>query len=211
MMDTRIPLFLAYIAAYFIPTKVFRKGTFAKVLLNTLIVGPSTFFLYDTLTPVVPQTLEDTMGLNRVLWTPVLFIAAITLYDIFFWCMHYGAHRWAWSIHKVHHSLVMPKSGEAFYCHPLEQALVNVLPFCLVLSAVALDFWDVVLLTVAFVASTTVAHTYDPLGNHSLHHLGKKAGNFGVGFYLMDRLAGTYFEPRVSDGARRLEVPCYIP
>jgi sterol desaturase/sphingolipid hydroxylase (fatty acid hydroxylase superfamily) len=120
------------------------------------------------------------------------------LADLYFFTVHYTAHRVPFiykKIHKFHHRIFSTSAVSALDANPLEHILVNIGSFfvgpIVVLGHInTIKLW----LTVASIM-TCVAHSgykHFLVGKeHNTHHRFAKY-NYGQGLYLCDRLFGTY-------------------
>ena len=103
-------------------------------------------------------------------------------------------------VHAVHHSWVSTEPWSAFYAHPVEHALVNVLPILGPARLVGMSEYSfrVFMNTATFsviVSHSAVlsAHARAPPTSHDLHHL-LRTGNYRDSGRL-DALFGTRLSP----------------
>jgi len=138
---------------------------------------------------VVPTSVDTHW--TQWFWGPFL---CIVLSDVYFFCSHILLHKFMWNHHKTHHSgkVHVAKSLDADL---LEHLICNlgsfVFPFLFFTPGDAfVNFWSV-----ASTINTCISHVGHPIlgdcGIHLLHHKHLK-WNYGTGFYMMDRLFGTY-------------------
>jgi sterol desaturase/sphingolipid hydroxylase (fatty acid hydroxylase superfamily) len=120
--------------------------------------------------------------------------------DIYFYTLHRLMHtRYLWPYHKLHHSdsVSVSKSLDGSV---LEHLLCNlgsfIIGFYILLQLNVIINMYVVCIWISFATINTCgSHSsgcapYDS-GVHRLHHL-KLTRNYGTGFYIMDRLVGSY-------------------
>ena len=117
--------------------------------------------------------------------------------DFWFYTLHYLYHTnpYLYRIHKFHHRLRSTSAASALDAHPIEHLLIN-------LGSVSIGplLWNCYIPTLqvwVFITTATscLSHSgfkYNLVGSaHNLHHKLCKY-NYGQGFYLMDRIFGTF-------------------
>lgn len=140
--------------------------------------------------------------------TLVFHIIGYALVDevLFYWMHRLAHHRLFYRhVHKVHHEWTAPIALATDYCHPLEHALVNVLPNIAYAIIIGSDpfsylYWWII----SYIASQTNHSGYrlpsaDLTGEsqpnfHDLHHQ-KFTCNYGSTGHL-DWLLGTLYQPK---------------
>ena len=121
---------------------------------------------------------------------PQLFIA-----DTVFYWTHRACHtEILYKIHKQHHRWNEPVSSSFLDSNPIEHLIVNiptvVIPLYLIkVSALQQGLW-VISVTINSITGHMVS--YDSTQPHILHHKFRKVNYGAGGYYLMDRLMGTY-------------------
>ncbi len=122
--------------------------------------------------------------------------------DIYFYFTHIPLHSsLLWKYHKTHHhnTVSIAKSLDA---DPIEHSIGNLGSF--IIGFIILQYFDIIFNIYIFniwiivsTLSTCISHSGKIIlgdkGIHNIHHKYLKY-NFGTGFYIMDRIMGTYKE-----------------
>jgi sterol desaturase/sphingolipid hydroxylase (fatty acid hydroxylase superfamily) len=137
---------------------------------------------------------------NNILISAVCIPLIIVMSDIYFYCAHRPFHsQLLWKYHRNHHhgTVQVSKSLDA---DTLEHAVANLGSFIvgfLILWNIGIIFniylfhiW-VVVSTVSTCISHADKRILGDVGAHEIHHKRLKY-NYGTGFYIMDRIMGTY-------------------
>ena len=157
--------------------------------LLTLLLFSSTI-MFDTHTHlVIPHT--DTFYTSDLLYfIPHVFIAD----SIFYWTHRLCHTRLLYKIHKQHHKWNEPVSSSFLDANPIEHMIVNiptvVIPLYVIRVSVLQQGLWVISVTIYSVTSHMVS--YDSKQPHILHHKLRRVNYGAGGYYLMDRLMGTY-------------------
>ena len=121
---------------------------------------------------------------------PHVFIAD----SIFYWTHRLCHTRLLYKIHKQHHKWNDPVSSSFLDANPIEHMIVNiptvVIPLYLVKVSVFQQGLWIISATIYSVTSHMVS--YDSKQPHILHHKRRRVNYGAGGYYLMDRLMGTY-------------------
>jgi sterol desaturase/sphingolipid hydroxylase (fatty acid hydroxylase superfamily) len=152
-------------------------------------------FIDMPLSILLDRFVEPPTGLPYAHWTwqfPLVFV----LTDGFFYFTHRFFHQIPYlyrRVHSAHHKWVHPVAVSALDAHPLEHLIGNVVPFLAPVLIVHMNFQGWLLYSHFVTCNTVVSHSgYKIFGtDHDIHHK-RRTVNFGVGFYLFDRLYGTY-------------------
>ena len=108
--------------------------------------------------------------------------------------------KYLYKIHKQHHEWNEPVSVAFLDSHPIEHFLVNIptviVPlYVLPVSNVQQGIWVISATINSIVSHMTII---DPIQPHVIHHKLRRY-NFGAGgFYLMDKIMGTYKDHRLN-------------
>ena len=128
----------------------------------------------------------------------------IIMSDIYFYCTHRPFHTTLlWKYHKTHHhnTVSIAKSLDADI---IEHTIGNLGSF--IIGFVIFQYWDIIFNIYIFhiwvaisTISTCVSHSNKRIlgdkGVHEIHHKYLKY-NFGTGFYIMDRIMGSYIKEK---------------
>ena len=118
----------------------------------------------------------------------------IVLHDFLFYHAHRACHsKILFKFHKQHHKLTIPVGVGALYASPFEHIFVNILPAMLPPKIIGAEFYIEIIWILLATINVVMAHSdYKKFSeNHDLHHTQKNV-NFGLGFFIFDRLYGTY-------------------
>lgn len=146
---------------------------------------------------VLYMVTEQRSATYRISWLPIFVVAA----DVHFYLVHRAMHsRWLWPYHKRHHrgTLSIAKSLDADLPEHLIANFGSYVAGYLLMyamtpwkpSALLVLSWSAIA-TWATCTSHCAQRIHGDQGLHTVHHHHLNA-NYGVGFYLMDRLLGTY-------------------
>jgi len=141
-----------------------------------------------------------TVNYENSIASALIFPLFIVLGDIYFFLTHYPLHNtFLWKYHKTHHN------GNVHVAKSLDADLIEhfignlgsfIFPFLVIRYFNFVINVYVFYLWVAFATiSTCISHLgFKDLGDNGIHHLHHKylKCNFGTGFYIMDRIVGTY-------------------
>lgn len=136
-------------------------------------------------------------GRENIISSICLIPFLVVMADIYFYITHIFCHKYLWFIHKYHHKgkNFAVKSLDA---HMIEHILCNLVSIIIGLKILQLyNFYMNIYILCLWTAMTTIntclTHTeeYDKEGIHLVHHKYHNY-NYGVGFYIMDRIFGTY-------------------
>jgi len=165
------------------------KESIKGSIINQIFVTYPFIYLYFKDYPLEYNNLE-----LSILFLPFLLISA----DFYFYIIHRFCHEYLWFIHRYHHrgKNFAVKSLDA---HVLEHLFCNLgsiicgvqlLKHYFIFNVYILYLW-----TIMITINTCLTHSeiYDKKGEHLVHHKYLNY-NYGVGFYLMDRIVGTYKE-----------------
>lgn len=120
--------------------------------------------------------------------------------DIYFYTLHRLMHtRYLWPYHKFHHSDIV-SVAKSLDADALEHLVCNLGSFVIgfyilsrldiILNMYVICFWTMVASINTCGSHSSGGAPYDS-GIHRLHHM-KLTNNYGTGFYIMDRLFGSY-------------------
>jgi sterol desaturase/sphingolipid hydroxylase (fatty acid hydroxylase superfamily) len=134
---------------------------------------------------------------NNILLSVILIPFLVIVADFYFYITHRLAHKYLWFIHKYHHKgkNYAVKSLDA---HMTEHLICNL--GSIVFGLYCFKYYNIIIniyilyLWIAFTTiNTCLTHTedYDKKGDHLIHHKYLHY-NYGVGFYIMDKVIGTY-------------------
>ena len=121
---------------------------------------------------------------------PHVFIAD----SIFYWTHRLCHTRLLYKIHKQHHKWNDPVSSSFLDANPVEHMIVNIPTVVIPLYLVKVSAFQQGLWIISVTINSITGHmvSYDSKQPHILHHKLRK-DNYGAGgYYLMDRLMGTY-------------------
>ena len=169
---------------------------------NRLILCPSVERclwnqLYGTLPMlclfVATYPIEFNNFISSILLLPILVNGA----DIYFYCVHRLGHRYFWKIHKIHHK-GDNYAVKSLDTHIIEHIFVNIFSISyfiyliyfmgFVINIYVLHLW---IFIITINACLTHSENYNKYSNHLVHHKYYNC-NYGVGFYLIDKLLNTY-------------------
>jgi sterol desaturase/sphingolipid hydroxylase (fatty acid hydroxylase superfamily) len=126
----------------------------------------------------------------------IIFVPYILLSDVVFYSMHWMAHTPIIykKIHKQHHLWNEPESVAFLDANPVEHIFVNIPTVIVPLYFIPVSNYQQLLWIVFTTANSVISHMkiYDSNSPHIKHHKYRKV-NYGVGFYLTDRILGTYY------------------
>lgn len=157
-----------------------RNGTSRTVLFNQIVIN------------ALVAPLSPNRGFRSLWWFPAQLVAAALITDILFYCMHRLFHGKLLyrRFHFVHHAQEASAAG-SLCAHPVEHFFANALPVVLAGSLTGMS-------TYAFTLWIIIATTNNILGHmpsrgklHIIHHK-KLNKNYGVGFFVADRIFGTF-------------------
>jgi sterol desaturase/sphingolipid hydroxylase (fatty acid hydroxylase superfamily) len=168
------------------------------VLFNQCIIG----YTMIRFMPVIPIDLLPQVTVSFALYSTHIMLYIMIYYvihSVWFYWIHRLLHvRFFYKhIHYMHHMYRITIPYTAFYCHPLEHSIVNMMsvfigPVIFPSSLLILKIWIHI-----GTLNTVYAHFSelrgDTPGFHDLHHLFYRF-NYGTGS-VMDRIFGTYMKP----------------
>jgi methylsterol monooxygenase len=161
---------------------------YPNVFRNIIIVVPLTILVVFNIWEI-----EITIySLEREI---VLFILHSFFADIYYWTLHYYAHKIPFiykNIHKKHHEFSRPIGFMAFYADIPEVILFNLgstLFFHILLCKLSM-YHLIFYMILGTYFPIMDAHTSSKIDVHQIHHL-KNKYNYGFNIF-MDRLMGTY-------------------
>jgi sterol desaturase/sphingolipid hydroxylase (fatty acid hydroxylase superfamily) len=140
----------------------------------------------------------DTHFLSSIFLIPFIIVVS----DVYFFLSHYPLHKtFLWKYHKTHHhgTVHVAKSLDADLLEHLFGNLGSFIAPFIVLNIMNISFNVIIYNIWVAIATinTCISHIgYKTLGDkgiHNLHHKYLKY-NYGTGFYILDRLVGTYKE-----------------
>ena len=130
---------------------------------------------------------------------PILILYA----DIYFYTVHRICHKKIWNIHKYHHQ-GKNFAVKALDAHFLEHLFINIVSISIgilflyhmniIINIYVLYGW---MLLTTINACLTHTEDYNKNGDHLVHHKYLTV-NYGVGFYIMDRMFGTYRSGKIK-------------
>lgn len=160
--------------------------TIFLVLFNQIFVSLPIFYFF----PSFPNTPKDTFFLTENLYKIPI---TLFIYELLFFHVHFLFHKFLYNLHKIHHLYTHPISIGAFYSHPIEHALTNVL-FLLISAKVAgLNSITFRVCHIYALFNTMImAHGGYIFSSptHTMHHMLNNC-NYGV-LGIFDRIYGTY-------------------
>ena len=110
--------------------------------------------------------------------------------EIWAWCSHKAMHtKWLYKYHKQHH-LNLDTIATSLDGHPIEHVIFNI-GVVAVFVIVAGNPLPLVVMAFATLSSVTSHSGYSWSLAHGIHHKIHNV-NYGFGFYIMDRLTGTW-------------------
>ena len=124
----------------------------------------------------------------------------IVVSDMYFFVTHYTMHKtWLWRYHKAHHTGGV-QAVQSLDADMVEHVVCNlgsfIAPFVLLrLCGLPFNVWVFRVWVGVSTWSTCVSHLgYEAFGDRGVHHLHHKHlhCNYGTGFYILDRLCGTF-------------------
>jgi len=138
--------------------------------------------------------IEESNILYSLLSLPIIVIGN----DIYFYLTHRLLHsRLLWKYHKKHHNEKV-NVAKALDASPIEHTLSNMGSFIFVILLLqyfgfTVNIYVIYLWGLIATINTCYGHSpiYDKDGVHLKHHKHLNC-NYGSGFYLLDRLCGTY-------------------
>lgn len=192
--------FMAHVVPYWIMVYIYDKRNTRHFklavynsLINQLLVTAPAIYIGLHYYPIHNNNL-----LLSLVSLPVLVITG----DIYFYTSHRIMHtKYMWKYHKSHHAdeVCIAKALDA---DRLEHLICNIGSFVigfyiLLYFGISINIYVIYLWIALSTISTCISHSssmsktpYDT-GNHRIHHELLKY-NFGTGFYIMDRLFGSY-------------------
>jgi len=185
-------LYTAHVVSYLVPAICLtKKEVFPDVYEST--IGFANLLVYG---PVCAFPLLWTLGPTK-LWSGSHLISALNILnallwsDILFYLVHRLFHtRHLYKFHSMHHQWNNVEPFAAFDASIIEHCAANILPF--VLSALACNLGQLEFIYfVSLVTSSSVLAHWSQSGPHALHHRDTSV-NFGAGFFLLDKLCGTF-------------------
>lgn len=166
----------------------------AVVLFNQCVVGYSMTYAL----PIIPTITYTGVSITYIAYIPMYIALYYVLHCVWFYWVHRLLHvRFFWKhIHYIHHTYRHTLPYSAFYCHPVEHIMANLMS---VFIGPILFPSDLIILKIVFHLGTLYsvnAHFSDlrgdTPGNHDLHHLFYRF-NYGTGT-IMDRIFGTHMK-----------------
>jgi sterol desaturase/sphingolipid hydroxylase (fatty acid hydroxylase superfamily) len=140
---------------------------------------------------------------ERILLSVAMLPLVVVLSDMYFYCVHRVFHSVFWAYHRRHHSgtVQIAKSLDADMIEHLVANLGSfVVPFLLLptFNTYVLHLW-VAISTINTCISHAEKRMWGDKGVHHNHHARRNC-NYGTGFYILDRLFGSYYgvAPEVS-------------
>lgn len=128
-------------------------------------------------------------------YSDVFFIIPhVLLADAIFYLTHRTFHsKYLYYFHKQHHVWNKPISVSTFDAHPIEHLCVNMSSVLLPLYVIPITLPQQALWITFATLNAIKSHLYDydEKKLHVLHHIYRNV-NYGTGFFLMDRVFGTF-------------------
>lgn len=125
----------------------------------------------------------------------VLFIPQMILSDFIFYFSHRLFHtKYLYSIHKQHHIWKSPVSSSFLDCNIIEHLTVNVTTVVIPLLVFNVSYIQSMIWVIMSTVSSITGHisSYDNNQPHVLHHRHSNCNYGAGGFYIIDKLLGTY-------------------
>jgi len=123
----------------------------------------------------------------------LFFIGFVLVQDVYFYVLHYMMHIFLYHIHKIHHSYYAPFT--AWMSHPLEHLFLNLGSLFVALYVFPQPYIICTILSLTQPYTSVNGHTAGdettPSPVHEIHHT-TSMRRFGTGFYLTDRIVGTF-------------------
>ena len=121
---------------------------------------------------------------------PHVFIAD----SIFYWTHRLCHTRLLYKIHKQHHNWNEPVSSSFLDANPIEHMIVNIPTVVIPLYIIKVSAFQQGLWIISVTINSITGHmvSYDSKQPHILHHKLRNINYGAGGYYLMDRLMGTY-------------------
>lgn len=156
------------------------------VLENQLFVSLPFVLFFDTYFPF-----EKELSVIHIGWqVPCLLI----LHEIFFYHLHRLMHtKYLYKYHKQHHQIRKLVGVGALYSGKVDHFLVNMLPVYLPPFLLNMNYLLILIWIIIATINTICIHSsYDYFDKRHEHHHVYLNVNYGIGFYVIDRLYGTY-------------------
>ena len=197
MFQYAFSLFLTHFISYwttsiyyddFIENGLVLRSSIKQCLMNQLCGTLPLLCLFVATYPI-----EHNNFIYSIFLLPVLINGA----DLYFYSIHRLGHKYFWNIHRIHHKgdNYAVKSLDA---HIIEHVCVNIFSISyfvyllyfmgFIFNIYVLHLW---ILIITINACLTHSENYNKYSTHLVHHKYYNC-NYGVGFYLMDKLFNTY-------------------
>ena len=158
-----------------------RDGTSRTVFLNQFIINALV---------ALPMALAPTI--NQGLPFPAQLVAAALITDILFYCAHrlfHGKFLYR-TFHFVHHA--QEASAALSLCaHPVEHFFANAMPVTVAGLLTGMNTYAFTLWIIIATTNNVLGHMPSRAKLHIIHHK-KLNKNFGVAFFVADRICGTF-------------------
>ena len=120
-----------------------------------------------------------------------MFYYVVTCILFYFIHFMFHRHRYLWkTIHYMHHLYQTPLPWMAFFCHPIEHIVLNILPVVIGPWLLPSDLFTVRTWFILCTMSSVWSHAFDLCRPHSIHHMFVN-GNYGIGSCI-DKICVTY-------------------